>query len=62
MVNQSSSIAWASHQIAEVPRTQPVQQAEDYYCPQPLLIPVLAADFTSALPPPLAEQIQPSLI
>jgi hypothetical protein len=61
-VNRSSSVAWASHQIAEIPRTQPVQQADDYYRPQPLSIPVLAVDLTSALPPPLAEQTQPSLI
>jgi hypothetical protein len=61
-VNRSSSVAWASHQIAEMPRTQPVQQADDYYRPQPLSIPVPAADFTSAPPPPPAEQTQPSLI
>jgi hypothetical protein len=61
-INRSSSVAWASHQIEEIPRTQPVQQADDYYRPQPLSIPVPAADFTSAPPPPLAEQSQPSLI
>jgi hypothetical protein len=61
-VIRSSSVAWASHQIAEIPRTQPVQQADNYYRPQPLSIPVPAADFTSAPPPPPAEQTQPSLI
>jgi hypothetical protein len=61
-VNQSSSVAWASHQIGEIPRTQPVQQADDYYRPQPFSIPVPAADFTSVPPPPPAEQSQPSLI
>jgi hypothetical protein len=29
-VNQSSSVAWVSHQIAEIPQNQPVQQADNY--------------------------------